>query len=268
MCVHNAGRSQLAAGLAAQRAGDRMVVRSAGFAPDPRVSQPVLDSLAEVGIDRSRELPRRITTALVEQSDVVISLKPDLPVPHVPGVRYETWSLPDPAEWDIAGLRPLREHLATRIDGLVAELVADLGSSLGRRAWISERGSVDPQPGACEPGMVVGADCVGTTRVTPLSWERAQHLSSILTAISEPTGVRIMSMIASADGSAVCLCDLARELDLPELELREHLDRLRAVGAVRSHARDGWTYFTARPESFVSLGRAFQTDAGVGHAPD
>ena len=117
VCVHNAGRSQLAAGLAAARAGADVTVLSAGTEPDPAVSQTVLASLAEVGIDRSREVPQLLTAELAARADVVVALKPGLDLP--PHDRVEVWPLPDPAAWDVDGIRVLRDH----IDGLVSELL-------------------------------------------------------------------------------------------------------------------------------------------------
>ena len=127
VCVHIAGRSQLAAGLAAARAGGDVVIASAGTDPDDAVSATVLASLAELGIDRSAEVPRRLTPELAAEADVLVALKPGLDLPAHP--RVETWPLPDPAAWDVDGVRPLRDH----IDGLVADLlrrqsVAPVGS--------------------------------------------------------------------------------------------------------------------------------------------
>ncbi|GEL99789.1 aquaporin [Cellulomonas terrae] len=117
VCVHNAGRSQLAAGLAAARAGSDVTVLSAGTDPDAAVSETVLASLAEVGIDRSSEVPRLLTPEIARQADVLVALKPDLDLPA--HERIEVWPLPDPATWDVDGIRPLRDH----IDTLVADLV-------------------------------------------------------------------------------------------------------------------------------------------------
>ena len=118
VCVHNAGRSQLAAGLAAARAGSDVAIISAGTEPDAAVSATVLASLAEVGIDRSAEVPRLLTAQIAAQADVVVALKPGLDLP--PHQRVEVWPLPDPAAWDVDGIRPLRDH----IDDLVADLLA------------------------------------------------------------------------------------------------------------------------------------------------
>jgi arsenate reductase (thioredoxin) len=119
VCVHNAGRSQLAAGLAASLFEGRLRVTSAGTEPEDHVSEVVLASLAEVGIDWSGRTPTLLTRAAVESADVVVALKPGLDLPPVDGVRYETWPLPDPAGWDVDGIRPLRDHLQHRIAALV-----------------------------------------------------------------------------------------------------------------------------------------------------
>ena len=122
VCVHNAGRSQLAAGLAAIRGGDRITVLSAGLEPDNHVSDVALASLAEAGIDRSDQTPTQLTDDLIAQADIVVALKPGLDLPQHDGVRYETWPLPDPAEWDIDGIRPLRDYIDVQVRNLLAGL--------------------------------------------------------------------------------------------------------------------------------------------------
>lgn len=122
VCVHNAGRSQLAAGLATALVGARLDVASAGTDPERRVSDVVIASLAELGIDWTGRTPTLLTTESVAAADVVVALKPGLDLPHVDGVRYETWPLPDPAGWDVDGVRPLREHLSGRIAALADNL--------------------------------------------------------------------------------------------------------------------------------------------------
>ncbi len=122
VCVHNAGRSQLAAGLAAAYAGDRLTVLSAGTEPDDAVSSTVLASLDELGIDRHDETPRLITAEIAAQADVIVALKPGLELPGHPHV--EIWALPDPAGWTLDGIRGLRDHLDRRVRVLVDELLA------------------------------------------------------------------------------------------------------------------------------------------------
>lgn len=123
VCVHNAGRSQLAAGLAAAYAGDRVTVLSAGTEPDEAVSSTVLESLDELGIDRRDQTPRLITAEIAAQADVVVALKPGLDLPDHPHV--ETWSLPDPAGWTLDGIRGLRDHIDQRVRTLVDKLLTD-----------------------------------------------------------------------------------------------------------------------------------------------
>ncbi len=125
VCVHNAGRSQLAAGLAALRGVARVEVLSAGTEPDDQVDPVALASLAELGIDRSDQVPTRLTPELLNRADVVVALKPGLMVPEQPGVRYETWPLPDPTDWTLDGIRPLRDHIDARVSRLLAELIGD-----------------------------------------------------------------------------------------------------------------------------------------------
>lgn len=122
VCMHNAGRSQLAAGLATVRGGDQLCVTSAGLDPADHVSEEVIASLAEHGIDWSGRTPTKLTAQAVADADVVIALKPGHDLPVVERVRYETWPLPDPAGWDVDGIRPLREHLERRIAALLTDL--------------------------------------------------------------------------------------------------------------------------------------------------
>lgn len=124
VCVHNAGRSQLAAGLAAHHAGDGVEVLSAGTDPDRQVDPVALASLAELGIDRSDQVPTRLTDDLLSRADVVVTLKPGLDLPTQPGVRYENWPLPDPQGWNLDGIRALRDHLDGRVQQLLAELTS------------------------------------------------------------------------------------------------------------------------------------------------
>ena len=122
VCVHNAGRSQLAAGLASARAGKHVRVLSAGTEPDQRVDAVALASLAEVGIDRSDHTPTVLADDLLDQADVVVTLKPGLDVAHRQGVRYENWPLPDPQGWDLDNIRGLRDHLDARVTQLLTDL--------------------------------------------------------------------------------------------------------------------------------------------------
>ena len=125
VCEHNAGRSQLAAGLAAFRAAGRVRVMSAGTNPDARVDDVMLASLAELGIDRSDQVPTLLTDGLLRQADVVVAVKPDLGIVPADGTRWQTWTLPEPERWDLEGLRPLRAFLDEKVQSLIEDLTRD-----------------------------------------------------------------------------------------------------------------------------------------------
>ncbi|KJY30737.1 arsenate reductase ArsC [Streptomyces katrae] len=122
VCVHNAGRSQMAAAFLTHLGGDRVQVRSAGSAPADTVNPAVLEALAEVGIDISAETPKVLTTEAVQSSDVVITMGCGDACPYFPGKRYLDWQLEDPAGQGVAAVRPIRDEIERRILGLLAEL--------------------------------------------------------------------------------------------------------------------------------------------------
>jgi arsenate reductase len=124
VCVHNAGRSQMAAALLDQAAGGRVLVTSAGSQPASEVNPAVVQAMAEVGLDLSREFPRPLTGDQVRAADVVITMGCGDACPVYPGKRYLDWDLPDPAGLDVAGVRPIRDEIARRVRALAAELVA------------------------------------------------------------------------------------------------------------------------------------------------
>ncbi|MEV4559224.1 arsenate reductase ArsC [Kitasatospora sp. NPDC049285] len=123
VCVHNAGRSQMAAAFLTRLGGERVEVRSAGSAPADTVNPAVVEALAEVGIDVSAEVPKVLTTEAVQASDVVITMGCGDACPYFPGKRYLDWKLEDPAGQGVAAVRPTRD----RIEQLVRGLLADLG---------------------------------------------------------------------------------------------------------------------------------------------
>lgn len=134
VCVHNAGRSQLAAGLASHHASGRVIVLSAGTEPEGEVSDVVLASLGELGIDRRDQRPSKLTEDLLRDADLVVALKPGLDLTRYPSVRHELWALPDPAGWDVDGIRPLRTYLDGEVRRVIGALVPE------------------QPPGAAEPG--------------------------------------------------------------------------------------------------------------------
>lgn len=124
VCVHNAGRSQMAAALLDHHAAGRVAVRSAGSAPASAVNPAVVAVMAELGIDVSREFPKRLTTDAVEAADVVITMGCGDACPIFPGKRYLDWQLDDPAGLPVERIRPIRDEIDRRVRALLAELVA------------------------------------------------------------------------------------------------------------------------------------------------
>lgn len=122
VCVNNAGRSQMAAALLDRRSAGRVHVRSAGSDPADRVNPVVVEAMAEVGIDVSRELPKPLTDAFVREADVVITMGCGDACPIYPGKRYEDWDVPDPAGGDIAAVRAIRDELDARVAALLRTL--------------------------------------------------------------------------------------------------------------------------------------------------
>jgi arsenate reductase (thioredoxin) len=123
VCVHNAGRSQMAAAYLTHIAGDRIEVRSAGSAPADTVNPAVVEAMAEEGIDISAEVPKVLTVDAVRESDVVITMGCGDACPVFPGKRYEDWVLEDPAGQGVDSVRPIRDEIRARIESLVAELI-------------------------------------------------------------------------------------------------------------------------------------------------
>jgi len=122
VCVHNAGRSQMAAALLDQLAADRVTVRSAGSEPADRVNPNVVAAMGELGLDVSREFPKPLTGEAVRAADVVITMGCGDACPIYPGKRYEDWELEDPAGTDLDGVRRIRDEIAGRVRRLVDEL--------------------------------------------------------------------------------------------------------------------------------------------------
>lgn len=124
VCVHNAGRSQMAAGWLTRLAGDRIEVRSAGSEPAEAINPVAVEAMAEVGIDITDQRPKILTTEAVQASDVVITMGCGDACPIFPGKRYEDWKLDDPAGQGIEAVRPIRDEIRDRIETLIAELDA------------------------------------------------------------------------------------------------------------------------------------------------
>ena len=123
VCVHNAGRSQMAAALLEHHAQGRLVVRSAGSEPADRINPAVAQAMGEIGLDLAREIPKTLTTAAVVGSDIVITMGCGDACPVFPGKRYLDWELPDPAGLPVEEIRPIRDEIERRVQELLAELV-------------------------------------------------------------------------------------------------------------------------------------------------
>ncbi len=125
VCVHNAGRSQMAAGWLVQLAGDRIEVRSAGSAPADQINPVAVAAMHEVGIDITAEQPKILTIDSVRDSDVVITMGCGDTCPIFPGKRYEDWDLTDPAGQGIDIVRQVRDEIKSRVHAIIVEVLAD-----------------------------------------------------------------------------------------------------------------------------------------------
>jgi protein-tyrosine-phosphatase len=123
VCVHNAGRSQMAAGILTALAGDRVEVLSAGSQPTDRVNPVAVQAMAEIGIDIAASQPKVLTPDAVVASDVVVTMGCGDECPFFPGKRYEDWVLDDPAGQGLEAVRPIRDEIRRRVELLLAELL-------------------------------------------------------------------------------------------------------------------------------------------------
>jgi len=122
LCVHNAGRSQMAAGWLRHLAGDRVTVYSGGSEPASEINPAAIAAMAEVGVDITEEFPKPWTDEIVRAADVVITMGCGDACPLYPGKRYEDWELADPAGQDVAAVRPIRDEIRGRVEALIASL--------------------------------------------------------------------------------------------------------------------------------------------------
>ncbi|SCL72218.1 arsenate reductase [Micromonospora citrea] len=123
VCVHNAGRSQMAAGWLRHLAGDAVEVRSAGSAPAGTVNPAAVEAMREVGVDISDQSPKLLEYATAESSDVIVTMGCGDACPVFPGKRYEDWKLADPAGQDVEAVRPIRDEIRARVERLLRELI-------------------------------------------------------------------------------------------------------------------------------------------------
>ncbi|MDX2968654.1 arsenate reductase ArsC [Kribbella solani] len=130
VCIHNAGRSQMAAALLDHHGAGRVVVRSAGSQPAEHLNPAVVEAMAELGLDISKEFPKPLTDDAVRAADVVITMGCGDECPYYPGKRYLDWQLTDPAGQDLAAVRPIRDEIAHRVQTLLAELLPEDADSI------------------------------------------------------------------------------------------------------------------------------------------
>jgi arsenate reductase (thioredoxin) len=124
VCVHNAGRSQMAAALLERLAGDAVRVASAGTQPGEQIHPPVLEAMGEIGIDLSERRPRGLEDGAVREADVVVTMGCGDECPFYPGKRYEDWELPDPADKTVEEVREIRDDIERRVRALLDSLAA------------------------------------------------------------------------------------------------------------------------------------------------
>ncbi|GAA2025841.1 arsenate reductase ArsC [Pseudokineococcus marinus] len=146
VCVHNAGRSQMAAGFTTALSGGAVEVRSAGSMPADQINPTAVEAMAEVGIDITAERPKVLTTDAVRASDAVITMGCGDACPIFPGKRYEDWALEDPAGQGIEAVRPIRDEIRRRVEALLADLMpADGGTAAD--AAMDDGAAVDARRG-------------------------------------------------------------------------------------------------------------------------
>ncbi|MFE4821283.1 arsenate reductase ArsC [Streptomyces sp. NPDC056704] len=124
VCVHNAGRSQMAAGFLSQLAGDRIEVRSAGSIPGEQVNPAAVEAMREVGVDIAGRQPKLLTTEAVQASDYVITMGCGDACPVFPGKKYLDWALEDPTGKGVESVRPIRDEIKVRVENLIGEIDA------------------------------------------------------------------------------------------------------------------------------------------------
>jgi arsenate reductase len=129
VCVHNAGRSQMAAGFMRELGGERVEVLSAGSAPKDSINPIAVEAMLELGIDIANQKPKILTPEAVQQSDVVITMGCGDACPYYPGKRYEDWKLDDPAGQGIEPVRAIRDEIKARVEVLLGEILENFSSN-------------------------------------------------------------------------------------------------------------------------------------------
>lgn len=156
VCVHNAGRSQMAAGYLRHLAGDSIEVRSAGSMPADQINPVAVETMLEEGIDIAAEQPKVLTTEAVQESDVVITMGCGDACPFYPGKRYEDWKLDDPAGQGIEAVRPIRDEIRSRIEKLVGELLGPMDEHVPSVLFVCAKNAGKSQMAAALMRQLVG----------------------------------------------------------------------------------------------------------------
>ena len=180
VCVHNAGRSQMAAGLVKLRSEGRIHVRSAGSAPARRSTRPSVEAMGEIGVDMSEEFPKPLTDEVVRAADVVITMGCGDACPIYPGKRYEDWELDDPAGQDLETVRRIRDEIDARVRELIAELLRRLSSAPARPRVLAAEASARSR---------------SSSPAAARSWSTRRPASSATSASRSRFGLVIMAMI-------------------------------------------------------------------------
>lgn len=143
VCVHNAGRSQMAAGFLQHLAGDRIDVRSAGSEPRDEINPVAVEVMAEAGIDIAENAPKLLTVGAVKEADVVITMGCGDACPIFPGKRYEDWQLDDPAGQDADTVRRIRDDIRRRVEILITEIGAEVARAPLQKGALTSPGRID-----------------------------------------------------------------------------------------------------------------------------
>ena len=223
VCVHNAGRSQMAAGYLRHLAGDRIEVRSAGSIPADQINPTAVAAMLEDGIDIAGEQPKVLSDEAVRASDVVITMGCGDACPFYPGKRYEDWQLDDPAGQGIEAVRPIRDEIRRRIEALVAELTGP---------------SPDP---CCVPSASEAIDDAA-----------AQRLAKVFKALGDPTRVKLLSLIAASPAGELCVCDLTEPVGLSQPTVSHHMKQLVEAGLATREQRGRWAYYRPTIEALTA----------------
>ncbi|GAC1322647.1 MAG: hypothetical protein NVSMB13_01360 [Mycobacteriales bacterium] len=196
VCVHNAGRSQMAAAFLASYARGRVAVRSAGSVPADEVNPAVVEVMREVGLEIGAELPKRLTDGAVRAADVVITMGCGDACPVFPGKRYLDWSLDDPAGLSVGDIRPIRDEIDRQVRGLLAELVGFVIAPL-------TPGHSDAVLAIYQAGIDSGNATFETVAPSWPSWDDA-HLPSHRFVALDPAGV-VLGWVAASPVSSRCV---------------------------------------------------------------